>query len=212
MNYCRNYLRWKESVGTLKMMDRPTQSPDLNPIEQIWGELENNWTDLLHSKESLWLELQKAWDNISVDVLRKYTDNAREMCCCNCCKRWTYQIFMLKVDKNSTTHFIWYLLCSEQASACFLNIMKWNHVLEAKKVNIFRSVRCSNHFGHHCSSGLFFNAHRFFFIFLRNWYFYSALNLKVTENTFINTKKKKKKKKNVYIYIILIFFYQFPQK
>ncbi len=45
------------------------------------------------------------------------------------------------------THFIWYLLCSEQPSACFMNIMKWNHVLEAKKINIFR---CSNNFGHHC--------------------------------------------------------------
>ncbi len=28
--------------------------------------------------------------------------------------------------------------------------MKLNNVLEAKKVNIFRSVRCSNNFGHHC--------------------------------------------------------------
>ena len=47
-NYCRNYLRQKESAGTLKMMDWPPQSPDLNPIEQIWGELQKiNWTDLL---------------------------------------------------------------------------------------------------------------------------------------------------------------------
>ncbi len=45
------------------------QSPDLNPVEQIWGELENKLdTSAVHSKESLWLELQKAWDNISVDV------------------------------------------------------------------------------------------------------------------------------------------------
>ncbi len=45
------------------------QSPDLNPIKQIWGELENKlYISIVHSKESLWLELQKAWDNISVEV------------------------------------------------------------------------------------------------------------------------------------------------
>uniref|UniRef100_A0A8C1SFT1 Uncharacterized protein n=1 Tax=Cyprinus carpio TaxID=7962 RepID=A0A8C1SFT1_CYPCA len=68
----------------------------LNPIEQIWGELENKLDrSIVPSKESLWLELQKAWDNISVEVLRKYIDTI-----------WTYQILKLKVDKNSTTHFI----------------------------------------------------------------------------------------------------------
>ena len=70
-NYCRNYLRQKESAGTLKMMDWPPESPDLNPIEQIWGELENKLDrSIVHSKESLWLELEKAWDNISVEVFR----------------------------------------------------------------------------------------------------------------------------------------------
>uniref|UniRef100_A0A673GJ32 Tc1-like transposase DDE domain-containing protein n=1 Tax=Sinocyclocheilus rhinocerous TaxID=307959 RepID=A0A673GJ32_9TELE len=88
------------------MMDCPPKSPDLNPIEQIWGELENKLDrSIVHSKECLWFELQKAWDNISVEVLRKYIDTMPERCC-NCCKRWTYQILKLKVDKNSTTHFI----------------------------------------------------------------------------------------------------------
>ncbi len=82
----------------------------------------------------------------------KFSGNILTLCqrvsYCNRCKRLTYQILHLKVDKNSTTHFIWYLLCSEQPSACFMNIMKWNHVLEAKKVNIFRSVSFSHNFGH----------------------------------------------------------------
>ncbi len=58
----------------------PPQSP-LNPIEQIWGELENklNWS-IVHSKESLWLELQKVWDNISVKALRRYIDTMPERC------------------------------------------------------------------------------------------------------------------------------------
>ncbi len=76
------------------MMDWPPQSPDINPIEQIWGELENKLDrSIVYSKESLWLELQKAWDNISFEVLRKYTDTTPDaMRCCNCCKRCTYQI------------------------------------------------------------------------------------------------------------------------
>ncbi len=82
-------------------MDWPPQSLDLNPIEQICGKLENKLDrSIVHSKESLWLELQKAWSNISVEVLRKYIDTMTE----RCAKRWT--ILKLKVDKNSTTHFI----------------------------------------------------------------------------------------------------------
>uniref|UniRef100_A0A8C2EQV7 Vasoactive intestinal peptide receptor 1b n=1 Tax=Cyprinus carpio TaxID=7962 RepID=A0A8C2EQV7_CYPCA len=60
------------------------------------------------------------------------------MCWCNCCKRWTYQILTLKVDKKSQLTSFDIFLCSEQ---CFMNIMKWKHVFEAKKVSIFRSVR-----------------------------------------------------------------------
>uniref|UniRef100_A0A671T8F6 Tc1-like transposase DDE domain-containing protein n=1 Tax=Sinocyclocheilus anshuiensis TaxID=1608454 RepID=A0A671T8F6_9TELE len=70
-----------ESAGTLRMMHWPPQSPDLNPSEQIWGELENKLDrSIVHSKEILWLELQKAWDNISVEVLRKYIDTMPERC------------------------------------------------------------------------------------------------------------------------------------
>ncbi len=57
------------------MMDWPPQSLDLNPIKQIWDELENKRdSSIVHSKENLWLELQKAWDKISAEVLRKYID------------------------------------------------------------------------------------------------------------------------------------------
>ncbi len=63
------------------MKDWPPQSPDLKPIEQICGELENKLDlSIVHSKESLWLELQKAWDDISVEVLRKYIDTMPERC------------------------------------------------------------------------------------------------------------------------------------
>ncbi len=35
---------------------------------------------IVHSEESLWLELQKAWDNTSVTVLRKCIDTMPERC------------------------------------------------------------------------------------------------------------------------------------
>ncbi len=57
------------------------ESRDLSPIEQIWGELENKLDrSIVHSKDSLWLELQKAWDNISVEfsVNTVYLHYARE--------------------------------------------------------------------------------------------------------------------------------------
>ncbi len=102
------------------MMDRSPQSPDLNPIEALLF--------------TLWLELQKAWDNFSVEVLRKYIDTMPERCAAViAAKGGTYQILKLKVDKNCTTHFIWYLLCSEQPSVCFLNIMKLNPCFGSKK-------------------------------------------------------------------------------
>ncbi len=47
----------------------------------IWGELENKLDrSFVHSKESLWLELQKVWDYIGVEYLRKYIDTIPERC------------------------------------------------------------------------------------------------------------------------------------
>ena len=56
-------------------MEWPPQSPDLNPIEQIWGVLEDKLDrSKVHSKETLWNELQKTWNITSVETLRKYID------------------------------------------------------------------------------------------------------------------------------------------
>ncbi len=83
------------------MIDCPPQSPDLNRIKQILGELENKLDrSIFHSKESLWLELQKAWDNISVEVLRKYIATMPETCAALIAVKGG-QILKLKVDKNS---------------------------------------------------------------------------------------------------------------
>ncbi len=51
-----------------------------------WANLGSIWTQnkldksIVYSKKSLWLELQKAWDNFSIELLRKYIDTMPERC------------------------------------------------------------------------------------------------------------------------------------
>ncbi len=99
-------------------MTGPPQTPDLNPIEQIWGELENK---LDRSIDPFGLSCRRQYQAI---FLRKYIDTMSERYTAVVAAKCGHQILKLKVDKNSTTHFIWYLLCSEQPSACFSNILK----------------------------------------------------------------------------------------
>lgn len=66
------------------------RSLDLHPREQIWVKLEDKLgRSVLHSKEILWAELQKTWENINVEVQRD------EMLSC---RRRMNQI--IKVDKK----------------------------------------------------------------------------------------------------------------
>ena len=80
-NYCRNYLRRKEAAGALTVMNWPSQSSDLNPIEQIW-ELIDRKLDKSHvkTKETLWLEVKRCWESITVEVLKKYIETMPERC------------------------------------------------------------------------------------------------------------------------------------
>ena len=67
-----NYLKRKEEKGDLKVMDFPPQSPDLNPIENLWDRLmrekvKHNPT----SKDNLWDVLNQCWNNLKPAVLRE---------------------------------------------------------------------------------------------------------------------------------------------
>ncbi len=62
-------------------MHWPPQSPDLNPIEQIWELLNSSMKKLARStKDSTWKNLQAAWENISNEVLERYIFTMRARC------------------------------------------------------------------------------------------------------------------------------------
>ncbi len=71
----RKYLESKAALGILRTMYWPPQSPDLNPIEQIWELLKSMVNkNSRSSKDTLWRSVQEVWQKISPSVLKKYID------------------------------------------------------------------------------------------------------------------------------------------
>ena len=75
---CKNYLGKKQkqlqTAGILSVTQWPAQSPNLNPIERLWEQLDR----MVHKKcplsqSNLWDVLQEAWGEISSDYLNKLT-------------------------------------------------------------------------------------------------------------------------------------------
>ena len=69
---CKSYLAKKESDGVLRQMTWPPQSPDLNPIEMVWDEMDRRVKAKgPTSAQHLWELLQDCWKTISGDYLMK---------------------------------------------------------------------------------------------------------------------------------------------
>ena len=67
---CQRYLKNKQSARILTVMEWPAQSPDLNPIELLWEQLDRMVRRKTPSSQSiLWEMLQEAWGEISSDYL-----------------------------------------------------------------------------------------------------------------------------------------------
>lgn len=72
---CRGYLEGKEAKGILRNMVWPPQSPDLNPIELLWDELDRNVRSCCpSSQEDMWKALQESWNQISSETIDKLID------------------------------------------------------------------------------------------------------------------------------------------
>ncbi|KAL0191982.1 hypothetical protein M9458_010278, partial [Cirrhinus mrigala] len=63
---CKGYLTKKESDGVLRQMTWPPRSPDLNPIEMVWDEMDRRVKAKgPTSAQHLWELLQDRWKTIS---------------------------------------------------------------------------------------------------------------------------------------------------
>lgn len=78
---CKNYLKNLEQRKTLQVMIWPPQSPDLNPIELLWDELDRAVRKHRpKSKTDLWSILQKEWSNIKPETLDKLINRMPRIC------------------------------------------------------------------------------------------------------------------------------------
>ena len=76
-----SYLERKKVAGDLNIMEWPPQSPDLNPIELLWEELDRRVRDLKQtSLPCLWDCLNETWNNIQPQTLEKLIDRVLKLC------------------------------------------------------------------------------------------------------------------------------------
>lgn len=80
-NLCRNYLESKENEGVLQLMDWPPQSPDINPIELLWDELDRQVREMRpKSQTHLWQCLEQAWYNLEPEKMQKLVERLPRIC------------------------------------------------------------------------------------------------------------------------------------
>ena len=78
---CNGYLTKKESDGVLGQMPWPQQSPNLNPVEMVWDELDHRVkAKQPTSAQHLWELLQDSWKTIPGDYLMKLIERMPRVC------------------------------------------------------------------------------------------------------------------------------------
>lgn len=78
---CSNYLDRKEEEGVLQKMIWPPQSPDVNPIELLWEEMDREVRDLKPTSQiSMWNCLNEVWNNFPVQKLQKLINRMPRIC------------------------------------------------------------------------------------------------------------------------------------
>lgn len=78
---CKHYLEKKEEEGILETMAWPPQSPDINPIELLWDELDRQVRKQCPSNQNdLWNCLNTAWDHLEPRTLQKLVERLPKIC------------------------------------------------------------------------------------------------------------------------------------
>jgi DDE superfamily endonuclease/Transposase len=66
---------WFEDNG-VPLLPWPSQSPDLNPIENLWSILDNNLKDRRpQNEEQLFQDLKDGWERLPLDLLQRLADS-----------------------------------------------------------------------------------------------------------------------------------------
>lgn len=75
-NSVKRYFDRKQRDGTLKLLPWPSQSPDLNPIENLWQQLELAAKDRrCNTKEELFAALQEEWHQLDLKRLQDLVES-----------------------------------------------------------------------------------------------------------------------------------------
>ena len=64
-------------------MESPSQSPDLNPIENIWGILKANLSKRKrkpHNTDEVWVQVQEEWARLKDELLGKLAKSMITRC------------------------------------------------------------------------------------------------------------------------------------
>ena len=78
---CKTYLENREKRKDLQVMQWPAQSPDLNPIELLWDQLDREFRQMRSKNTRELMEnLQICWRNIKPETLQKLINRMPRVC------------------------------------------------------------------------------------------------------------------------------------